>query len=311
MVTSPPAAVLVGYRVPGPHDAAAVGRVLARRLVVASVAAVVCAALCYVLMVRTSLGQRFDEAAFVAARTQSGTVAAVDSGELHRITADSLAVVLLVMVGIGILRRRVRLGLGAAFAAGIAVVVTDGLKSHVLTRPDLTGRGSYVIGNTYPSGHTAAAVACAMALVLVSPPRWRGVAAVVAGGYGWVTAAQVQTAGWHRPSDAVGAAFLAFAAVTAVAAVLVANRPEVRIRGGRHRPALGLLAVVGLVEGAVCLRGLIDVVRYLHAHAEGVRVSAGIRQEAYTSGLSVTVVVVVTLLAGLLVLIGRIDIGRR
>jgi membrane-associated phospholipid phosphatase len=252
-VTTDPSAVR-----PRSHDAvAAPATGLSRRLAVASLLAVLCAVACYLIMVRTPLGQRVDNAAFLGARAQSGSSAQVhDTDQLRRITADSLAFVLVVLVAVGALRRRPLLGLGGAFAAGVAVVGTHALKNEILTRPDLIAAGRQLAGNTYPSGHTATAVVCGMALVLVSPPRWRGWAALPAGAYGWITAAQVQTAGWHRPSDAIGAAFIAFASVTSVAAVLAAHRPVTigvvvlllvvllallghADLGGRRRPGLG------------------------------------------------------------------------
>jgi membrane-associated phospholipid phosphatase len=287
------------------------GPVLARRLALAAVLAVMGAALSYVLLVRTSLGQRFDEAAFEGGREQVPGLAATAGSQLRRITADSFAVVLVALVAIGVLRRRVVLGLGAAFAAGIAVVVTDLLKNHVLTRPVLIPAGSAV--NTFPSGHTTAAVACAMALILVTPARWRGVSAVVAGAYGWVTAAQVQTAGWHRPSDAIGAAFLAFASVTGVGALLAWTRPTGRPAPGRHFIAQGILGAVGVANAAVIIWGLLEVLRYLGGHARGLPVPPGMRHDAYVTGLSVTVEVVIILLMVLLGLLGRanIDAGER
>ncbi len=292
---------------PAPEVDPDTGPVLARRLAVASAVAVVGLVLCYLVMLRTSLGQRFDNAAFEGARDQVPSVTSSSSAQLRRITGDSFAAVLLVLVAIGVLRRRVLLGLGAAFAAGIAVVGTDVLKYYVFTRPALTAAGSGA--NTFPSGHTATAVASAMALVLVTPPKWRGVAVVVAGAYGWITAAQVETAGWHRPSDAVGAAFLAFAAVTAVGAVLAWTRPIGPPAPGRHRLAQGFLGVVGAANAVVIGWGLFQVLRYLRAHARGLPVSAHIRRTAYATGVSVTVEVVVILLMVLLALLGSANVG--
>jgi membrane-associated phospholipid phosphatase len=289
---------------PGDRDDAR--RSLAVRLAMASAAALAAAAVCYLLMVRTSLGQRFDNAAYLGATDQAGGLAAND--QLRRITGDSFALVLVVLVILGAARRRLLLGLGAALAAGLAVVGTDFLKNHILTRPLLTG-DLLAVGNTFPSGHTATAVACAMSLVIVSPPRWRGVAAVTAGAYAWITAAEVQTAGWHRPSDAIGAACLAFAAITAVGAALAVMRPVTRTTTVRHRVAQ---AVLGLVAGAdliVVAWGLFRVLGYLGDHAEGVVAPGGLREDAYVTGLAVTVGVVVVLLMILLALVGRADLG--
>jgi len=293
-----------------PGSAAQPDRVLARRLALCSVLAVAAAALCYLVMVRTSLGQRFDNAAYLGAQDQVASLAAGSSSDLRRITADSLAVVLAGLVLLGALRHRLLRGLGAAFAAGVAVVGTHVLKLDILTRPALNGL-VYAAPNTFPSGHTATAVACAMALVLVAPPRWRGPAAVVAGAYGWVTAAQVQTAGGHQPSDAVGAALLAFAAVTGVGALLAWYRPVTPPSGRGHRVSQSALGVVAAAALAVCAWGFVEVLGYLSGHAQGWRVPAGFRYDAYITGVAVTVEVVVVLLMILLALVGRPDLGAR
>jgi membrane-associated phospholipid phosphatase len=309
MSTPPSPQLLAPDGRPGDEDEAdEAGRSLARRLAVLSLTAVVGAALCYLVMVRTSLGQRFDNTAYLGAQDRMPGQAAADGAQLRRITADSFAGVLVVLVALGVLRRRFLLGVGAAFAAGMAVVVTDLLKDHVLTRPHLSS--DLVTGrNTFPSGHTATAVACAMALVLVSPPRWRGVAAVTAGAYAWVTAAEVQTAGWHRPSDAIGAAFLAFAAITAIGAALARARPVMWHRESRHRIAQTVLGFVGLAGLLVIGRGLAHVIGYLQQHRNGVVAPGGLRGDAYVTGLAVTVEVVVVLLMVLLALVGQADLG--
>jgi membrane-associated phospholipid phosphatase len=279
-------------------------------LLTASLVSIVAAAACYLLMVRTALGQRFDHAAFLGASELNPGIAGADRRALQSITADSLAVVLVVIVIAGFLRRRLWLGVAAAAAAGLTVVVVDLLKDDILTRPYLTPQVP-AAANTFPSGHTATAVACAMAIVLVSPPRLRGLAAVVAGAYGWITAVQVQTAVWHRPSDAIGAAFLAFAAITGVAAILAWWRPVPRQVGGRHwiaQAVLGLVAAFALVGAAW---GLIDVVRYLRLHDLYGASAAATRHEAYQTGAAITVLVVAGLLMALLALIGRYDLGRR
>jgi hypothetical protein len=188
------------------------------------------------------------------------------------------------------------------------VVCTHFLKLDILPCPVLAP-DVYTLQNTFPSGHTATAVSCAMALILVSPRRWRGVAAVVAGGYGWVTAAQVQTAGWHRPSDAIGAAFVAFAVVTAIAALLAWLRPVTWVGGARHGVAQAVLGLVGLVALAVLAWGFVNVLGYLGSHADGLAVPDGLRHDAYIAGLALTVEAVVISLMALLALVGSADLG--
>jgi membrane-associated phospholipid phosphatase len=273
------------------------------RLGIAAVLAYGATAACYLLMVRTSLGQRFDRAAYLGIPGQRPTITKVSNTVLQQITAYSLVVALLILVAIGVLRRRPLLGVAAAFAAGFAVVLTDLSKAHVFSKPSF-------ITTSFPSGHTATAVACAMALVFVSRPSWRGIAAVVAGSYGWITAAQVELAGWHRPSDAIGGACLAFGSVAAMAAVLACVRPVERDREGVPRWAVAVLAAVAVAAAAGTAWGLIVVLGNLRHHASSTD-SAAVHHAAYLAGLALTVTVVVTLLLALIALMGRWDFDSR
>ena len=286
------------------------GRAVSRRLAIAAAAALIAATLCYLLLVRTSLGQRFDNAAYMGSQASPSSPRVADGNQLHRITADSFALVLLLLVGIGAFRHRIRLGVGSALAAGVAVIGTDVLKRWVLDRPPLTATDAYVPGNTFPSGHTAAAVACAMALVLVCAPRWRGLAAVVAGAYGWITAAQVQTAGWHKPSDAIGGALLAFASVAAVAALVARHRPVYVETARPHRIAFAVMASIALIDGLAMVVGLIHVLRDFRRNVPSLLETSSIRSDAYFTGVTLTVFVVVLLVMALLALLGRVDIDH-
>jgi membrane-associated phospholipid phosphatase len=281
----------------------ATNRRLAVRLLTVSVLAYGATAICYLLMVRTSLGQRFDRAAYLGIPGQDPTVTHVSNTLLQQITAHSLLVELLVLIAIGVLRRRPLLGVAAAFAAGISVVLTDLSKSHVFSRPSESF-------TSFPSGHTATAVACAMALVFVSPPAWRGLAAVVAGTYGWVTAAQVQLAGWHQPSDAIGGACVAFASVAAVAGALAWVRPVEQDRRGTPRWAIGALGAVAVAAAAGTAWGLVRVLGDLR-HRGSSTGSAAVHHAAYLTGLAMTVGVVVLLLLVLIALLGRWDFDGR
>ncbi len=274
---------------------------LARRLFVSSLLAFGATVACYVLMLRTSLGQRFDQAAFLGSVSQRSAVTNLSQTLLQQITAYSLVVVLLVLVAIGGFRRRPLLGLAAAFAAGMAVVLTNLTKAHVFTT-----RPFGAPTRSFPSGHTATAVACAMALLFVSRPAWRGIAAVLAGSYGWATAAQVELAGWHKPSDAIGAAFLAFGSVTAVAGVMAWLRPVERANRGTPMWAIGVLGAVALAAAVGTGWGLVGVLRDLQHHATATK-SAAVQHAAYLTGLGMTVEVVVLLLLLLIVLFGRWD----
>jgi membrane-associated phospholipid phosphatase len=283
---------------------------LSRRLVVAAAITLLLALAVYLLAVHTALGQRFDNAALLGAREQQASTRANDISILQRITADSFALVLAVLVALGLVRRRPRLGVGVALAAGVAVVGTDILRKYLLDRPGLVRSDASYPKNTFPSGHTATAIACALALVVVAPPAWRGVCVVLAGSYASFTAAAVQTAGWHRPSDAIGAALLGFAAVAVVAAVVARWRPVGSGRRFAHRPAFGLLGVVWLVAGALTAVNAVRVLRFLAAHSDSLGPTPAIRSDAYHFSVNLTIVVVVSLLSVLLALLGRYDLDQ-
>jgi hypothetical protein len=84
----------------GPNAAGSTDdRRLAFRLVIASVSGIGGATLCYLVMRRTTLGQRFDSTAYAGSLPINPAV--LGGNELRRITGDSLAVVLVLLVLIG------------------------------------------------------------------------------------------------------------------------------------------------------------------------------------------------------------------
>lgn len=294
---------------PGPTDAPT-GAGIGRRLLLAAAASAVLAIVVWLLAVHTSLGQRFDNAALLGAHGQRNTIRLGDVSKLRRITVASFAIVLLAIAALGLVRHRPRLGVGVAIAAGVAVAATHVLRENILLRPYLVRSDAFYPSNTFPSGHTATAVACALALVVASPPAWRGITAVLAGSYAWITATAVQTAGWHRPSDAIGAALLAFALIAVVAAVLAARRPIGSGARIGHVPAFGVLGVVWLVAGALSALNAARVLRFLVDHTDSLTPTPAVLNDAYLCSVNLTVVVVVTLLAALLVLLGPYDLDQ-
>lgn len=280
-------------------------------LVGAAAVCVALAAVTYLLMVRTHLGQRFDNAALIGSKQQSLSSRVHDYFFLEHIRAATFALVLLAIAGLGALRRRPRLGVGVAFAAFLAVVGTDLAKNTILTRPFLVPSDAIRSANTFPSGHTATAIACALALVVLSPPAVRGLMAVLAGSYSWVVAADVQTAGWHRPSDAIGAAFLAFATIAVMAALLAWWRP---VGTGRRTtdwfayPALGL---VGLLSAALTALYANRALRILvRTRDSPIPPPKAVLADAYRFSVNLTVFVVVVLLIGLLLILGNRDLDQ-
>jgi membrane-associated phospholipid phosphatase len=292
------------------HASAPVGTGLDRRLLIAAVFSAMLAVVIYILGVHTTLGQRLDNAALLGSHQQRTSTRLGDISMLQRITADSFAVVLVVLVCCGLLRRRPRLGVGVAVGAAVAVVGTHLLRNSVLHRPFLVHSDATYPLSTFPSGHTATAVSCALALVLVSPPAWRGLCVIVGGSYAAFTAAAVQTAGWHRPSDAIGAAFLSFAAMAIVAAILAAWRPIGEGRRSTHTVALAVLGIAWALAAALTTLDAVRVLRYLVDHADTLNPTSGILNDAYQFSVNLTIVVVATLSAAMLVLLGSADLDE-
>lgn len=274
---------------------------LSMRLFGASSASLIGFGVCYLLLRRSAPGRSFDRAAF--AGSLSVNPSDLGSSDLRLITGPTLIVALAALVLIGAIRRRLLLSVVAAVAAGVAVGVTDFVKDAVFA--GLGGSHTH----TFPSGHTATAVGCAMALVVVAPSRWRAPVAVVAGAYGWIVGVQTEIASWHRPSDVIGGALLAFAAVTAGAALLAWFRPV------DHEPlryesiCQAVLAVVGIVAAVTTVVGLDEGFRRLPITLIPGYPLSLVDLNAFVAGASLSVVAVTALTATLLLLLRGTQLG--
>ncbi len=115
----------------------------------------------------------------------------------------------------------------------LAANVTTQVMKAILAHPRLQGAlgATQHIDVGYPSGHTTAAFSAGFALWLVSPPRYRAMAAGAGLAYGLVVAAGVVVAGWHYVSDVIGAVLVVgFWGLLALAALHPLER-----RPGRSR----------------------------------------------------------------------------
>ncbi len=281
---------------------------VSRRLFVAAVIGLVGVVVCYLLFVRTAAGHRFDNAAYLGSKEAASTDRNGIAHLLELINASTFAVALLGLVAIGAIRHRIVAAITVAVAAGVAVVGTDAVRLAGPARPFLTATDRIVPSRTFPSGHTAAAVAGALALMVVCAPRWRGWVAVVAGGYAAATAAQVQLALWHRPSDTFGGALLAFALVTGAAALVARVAPVTRVRPAPYPVAFTLLGITAMISAAGTAWGLVRIWDWLSSPARDETPSAYVRHDAYLTGLAATVLLVVVLVTALLVLMRSADL---
>ena len=163
----------------------------------------------YLVAVRTSRGQSLDLTAMRGRAVQSRRLIGAAGGLLGTVSVASLGLVMLVLTGVAIVRRRPRVALVAAVVVGGSIVTTELLKYVVLARPALMvlANGEDP-ANTLPSGHSTIAMAVVIAMILVLPRRAQGMAALVGAPYAVGIGLATVLAGWHRPSDVVAAAFV-------------------------------------------------------------------------------------------------------
>ena len=176
----------------------------------------------WVLLVADRGGRRVDHALMLAVQNRFSSEQDSILGLLRMVNVASVGLVLVVIAGIALARRRP----GAA-AAGVALVLltqvlTQGLKA-VLPR-----EGS--AENSLPSGHVTVITALVVAAVLALPAALRVVVGLV-GAVGVAGAAvAVMAVGWHRPSDVI-AAFGVIAAVGGALLVVDGARRALTGRG--------------------------------------------------------------------------------
>lgn len=127
----------------------------------------------------------------------------MDRKILDSVSVPSIIVLMAVAAIVAIVRKRWALAVRALVTVAGALVSVQVLKAWVLSRPNFHIGNS--LANSMPSGHTAAGMAAAVALVMVVPHQWRSAAAWV----GAIFAASMGIATvvnqWHRPGDVLAA----------------------------------------------------------------------------------------------------------
>ncbi|MFJ7204983.1 phosphatase PAP2 family protein [Streptomyces sp. NPDC098789] len=249
----------------------------------------------YLIAVRTSGGQRWENAVLLSGGGgRLGPTAAVEHA-LGTLTAGSLGVAVVAVVTVGVIRRRYLLAAVAGGSVVATALAARILKGTLLTRPLLDIGHGAPVHNSLPSGHSAIAMSVAAAALLVTPAgRWRPLVGGPVLAWAVAMGACTVVAGWHRPSDVVTGNLLALG--TAALAVLLlgvaghvrAARPR---EDGRRRVLVVPLAVLAAVgAGAALLQaGVPGLVSTYHgglglACASGA--STGLALLALTRGLS-------------------------
>lgn len=167
---------------------------------------------------------------------------------LNAVSVLSLAAATALIGFIALARRRIMLALATVLLIAGANVTTQLLK-YGAGRPDLgVDSQAGMQANTLPSGHTTVAASVAVALVLVLPPRQRGLAALLGAGYAGLTGVATLSAGWHRPSDAVAGLLVVggWAAATSIPLALARRSGSQARTRDAHPVAVATLALLGV-----------------------------------------------------------------
>ncbi|MFF8606874.1 phosphatase PAP2 family protein [Streptomyces sp. NPDC015346] len=222
-----------------------------KRMRGACLASVLLLAIVYAGLVLTATGQRWENAV-LAGRLADETLAAAHAANrtLQHITLSSLAAALLTLTVIGLLRRRFLLTLAALGTVTVSLCLAELLKRHLLARPDLADAPPHLTPNSFPSGHTTIAMSVMFGLVLVVPYRRRGLAVGLCALWATAVGAYTVAAGWHRPSDAIGADLLVLAVACGLLALL-ARRGQLGPARRRRFPLRALFVTLPLCAAAL------------------------------------------------------------
>ena len=211
----------------------------------------------YLVLVRTVAGRQFDLDAYYGQIASARSVARYESLSLDLLTPLTMLLALLVLVVVAWRRGIPIVGVIAACAVMGAWVSAELIKHfgpwhQVLPAEQFLPAG--LKGLTMPSGHTTAITALSLAVVTLLPSRWRGWGGVVAGVASASVACAVITAGWHRPSDAIGGLCWGGAWLGVACLLLIATKRGVGLDTGAtimSRPAIWLALWLALLTLAV------------------------------------------------------------
>ncbi|MDT9692803.1 phosphatase PAP2 family protein [Streptomyces sp. P9(2023)] len=265
-------------------------------------------AVVYAGLVLTATGQRWENAVLTGRLTDETLAAAHEANRtLQHITVYSLAVALLVLTAIGMIRRRYALTVAALGTVAVSLFLAEVLKRYLLVRPDLVEAPPHLTQNSFPSGHTTIAMSVMFGLVLVVPYRARGLAVGLCALWATAVGAYTVAAGWHRPSDAIGADLLVLAVACGFLALL-ARRGKVAPARPRRFPLrtlfvlvpLSLVALGGLGLGSLLLVDSMFVLDPTDPSAPRVAYQAG---HALAAGAGAAAALL------LLALLRRVDLG--
>jgi len=165
----------------------------------------------WLVFLRTEWGRLLGDRVYDGRSAASLRAQALANDSLSLVTVTTLAGAGVLLLAIGLVRRRALLGVVAVGVIGASAVSAEVLKRFVITRPPTAGEFGHLAANWFPSGHATICTAIGLAAVMVTPHRWRRWTAVAAALWVAFQCSGALVSGWHRPSDAVAGALLALA----------------------------------------------------------------------------------------------------
>ncbi len=157
----------------------------------------------------------------------------------------------LLCIAFALARRRGWRALAVACLLAVTGITTQLLK-HALAQPRLEHwLTEQVATNSWPSGHSTAAMTLALCAILVAPPALRALAAMLGGAFAVGVGYAVLVLGWHYPSDVLGGFLVAGLWTSLAVAVLHRVEAPEPARRPVWEPLAGLAAGAGVVAAVV------------------------------------------------------------
>lgn len=175
----------------------------------------------YVLVRLIPVGSRIDES---LRGVRDGTTAAAEwaAALLNTMTAVSVIVIALTLCVVVWRRAGLRAGVESAVTIAVGPALTETLKAVLPAVGHRTG-AHWVIGSSFPSGHTATVTVLCLTLLTLAPSpsssTWGWMLRVPAFVLPIVIGVSTIVTGWHRPGDVVGGVLVAIAVHHGVRAV--------------------------------------------------------------------------------------------
>lgn len=202
----------------------------------------------WLAFVRTITGQQYDEIVwssfshFIPQALRQVTLFFVS----NYVTIAFVVVICLVSFITALVRKRWELFAQLVVFGLVCLVGGWGLK-RVLPRPHLA-RQMAAPANSSPSGHSVAAMAAALMLVMAVGLAWRWVASLIGWAFALLVGCSVVYGKWHRPSDVL-VAFLFVTGIALLTLSVTRNSGMDRLGARRSSPTLQVVDTVLLVLG--------------------------------------------------------------